>query len=106
MQICYWKTKVPNNWKCRSSTSCQFTLRKLLALLDAKSKRQSTMPSTLLVKTVVAVDCCMFACIGNDLQLLAKAVGLIYAPLAAPFSVLFSPGGGGLSIGARRVTRS
>ena len=37
------------------------------------------MPSTLLVKTVVVVDCCMFACIANDLQLLTKAVGLIYA---------------------------
>ena len=37
------------------------------------------MPSTLLVKTIVVVDCCMFACIGNDLQLLTKAVGLIYA---------------------------
>ena len=103
MQICYWKTKVPNNWKCRSSTSCQFTLRKLLALLDAKSKRQSTMPSTLLVKTVVAVDCCMFACIGNDLQLLTKAVGLIYASHCTLlcFVVLVRRR---RAIGARRVT--
>ena len=81
------------------------TLRSSLALLDPKSKRQSTMPSTLFVKTVVAVDCCMFACIGNDLQLLTKAVGLIYAFRCAflYFVVLV---GRRRAIGARRVTRS
>ena len=105
MQICYWKTKVPNNWKCRSSTSCQFTLRKLLALLDPKSKRQLTMPSTLLVKTIVTVDCCMFACIGNDLQLLTKAVGLIYASRCALlYFVIFVKRR--RAVGARKVTQS
>ena len=105
MQICYWKTKVPNNWKSRSSTSCQFTLRKLLALLEAKSKRQSTMPSTLFVKAVVAVDFCMFTCIGNNLQLLTKAVGWIYDSRCALlyFVVLVRRR---KAIGACRVTRS
>ena len=103
MQICYWKTKVLNNWKCRSSTSCQFTLHKLLALLDAKSKRQSTMPSTLLVKTVVAVDCCTFACIGNDLALLTKAVGSIYTFRCALFYFVVLVRRR-RAIGARRVT--
>ena len=61
------------------------------------------MPSTLLLKTVVAVDCCMFACIGYDLQLLTKAVGLIYASLCALlyFVVLVWRR---KAIGARRVT--
>jgi len=63
------------------------------------------MPSTVLVKTVVAVDCCMFACIDNDLQLLTKAVGLIYASRCALlyFVVLVRRR---RAIGARRVTRS
>ena len=62
------------------------------------------MPSTLLVKTVVAVDCCMFACIGNDLQLLTKAVGLIYASHCTLlyFVVLVRRR---RAIGARKVTR-
>ena len=60
------------------------------------------MPSTLLVKTVVAVDCCMFACIGNDLQLLTKAVGLIYASHCAILYFILVRRR--KAIGARRVT--